>query len=181
MYQSERGKRIMPPRENWLWEEKVSKNTQIKLFSDEYHGVNCSLPSQSLDPIIPRRPRSQSVSGHVVQAFRIRHHGELTETGKRSKKLFLGALLEACRCPDCSIEMSLLCFRKCQIYCLYVCWGGGGGEGEVGQTDPSLFVCLFFGFHEERFPLFLFHPFHSFILPLPHKTHLHFTKILKKS
>ena len=131
----------MPPRENWLWEEKVSKNTQIKLFSDEYHGVNCSLPSQSLDPIIPRRPRSQSVSGHVVQAFRIRHHGELTETGKRSKKLFLGALLEACRCPDCSIEMSLLCFRKCQIYCLYVCWGGGGGGG--GGGHGPVFVCLF--------------------------------------
>lgn len=132
----------MPPRENWLWEEKVSKNTQIKLFSDEYHGVNCSLPSQSLDPIIPRRPRSQSVSGHVVQAFRIRHHGELTETGKRSKKLFLGALLEACRCPDCSIEMSLLCFRKCQIYCLYVCWGGGGRGRWGRRTRLCLFVCF---------------------------------------
>ena len=79
MYQSERGKRIMPPRENWPWEEKVRKNTEIKLFSDEYHGVNCSLPSQSLDPIIPRRPRGQSVSGHVVQASWIRHRGELTE------------------------------------------------------------------------------------------------------
>ena len=69
----------MPPRENWPWEEKVRKNTEIKLFSDEYHGVNCSLPSQSLDPIIPRRPRGQSVSGHVVQASWIRHRGELTE------------------------------------------------------------------------------------------------------
>ena len=80
MYQSERGKRIMPPRENWPWEEKVRKNTEIKLFSDEYHGVNCSLPSQSLDLIIPRRPRGQCVSGFVVQASRIRHRGELTET-----------------------------------------------------------------------------------------------------
>ena len=67
---------------------------------------------------------------------------------------------------------------------LFVCvLGGGGGEGGVGPC----FVCLFFGFHEEQptvcklFPLFLFHPFHSFILPLPHITHLHFTKILKKS
>ena len=55
-----------------------------------------------------------------------------------------------------------------------------------GETDPSLFVCLFFGFHEEqptvckRFPLFLFHPFHSFILPLPHKTHLHFKTNFQK-
>ena len=80
MYQSERGKRTMPPRENWPWEEKVSKNTQIKLFSDEYLGVNCSLPSQSLDLIIPRRPRGKCVSGLVVQASRIRHRGELTET-----------------------------------------------------------------------------------------------------
>ena len=32
-----------------------------------------------------------------------------------------------------------------------MCVGGGGGdEGEVGETDPSLFVCLFFGFHEEQ-------------------------------
>ena len=60
--------------------------------------------------------------------------------------------------------------------------GGGGGTG----TRLCLFVCFFFGFHEEqptvckRFPLFLFHPFHSFILPLPHKTHLHFTTNLKK-
>ena len=56
---------------------------------------------------------------------------------------------------------------------LFVCVLGGGGEGEVGERDPSLFVCLCFGFHEEeptvckRFPLFLSHPFHSFIMPLP--------------
>ena len=125
----------MPPRENWPWEEKVSENTQIKLFSDEYHGVNCSLPSQSLDPIIPHLgSRSPSVSD--TSPWWIDRDG----LGKRRKMLFLGALLEACRCPDCSIEMSRLCFRKCQM-------------------------CI--------------HPFHSFILPLPHKTHLHFTKNLK--
>lgn len=176
MYQSERGKRITPPRENWPWEEKVSENTQIKLFSDEYHGVNCSLPSQSLHPIIPRRPRGQCVSGLVVQASRIGHRSEGLR--KRRKKLFLGALLEACRCPDCSIQMSPLRFRKCQMYCLYVCWGGGRGRGE---SDPVLFVCFLDSTKSnptvcKLFPLFFFHPFHSFILPLPHKTHLHFTK-----
>ena len=56
--------------------------------------------------------------------------------------------------------------------------------GQVGETDPSLFVCVLYSTKSnptvcKRFPLFLFHSFHSFILPLPHKTHLHFTKNLK--
>ena len=71
---------------------------------------------------------------------------------------------------------------------LFVCvlGGRGGVGGQVGETDPSLFVCVLYSTKSnptvcKRFPLFLFHSFHSFILPLPHKTHLHFTKILKKS
>ena len=179
----------MPPRENWPWEEKVRKNTEIKLFSDEYHGVNCSLPSQSLDLIIPRRPRGQCVSGFVVQASRIRHRTwwiDRDGLGKRRKKLFLGALLEACRCPDCSIQISSLCFRKCQMHCC-MCVGGGRGRGRWGRrTRLCKFVCFLDSTKSnptvcKRFPLFFFHPFRSIILPLPHKTHLHFTKILKKS
>ena len=69
---------------------------------------------------------------------------------------------------------------------LFVCVLGGGGEGGGGETDPSLYVCFLDSMKRnptvcKLFPLFLFHPFHSFILPLTHKTHLHFTKIFKKS
>ena len=75
---------------------------------------------------------------------------------------------------------------------LFVCVlgeGGGGGCGGDGPVFVCLFVCLFVCFLDstksdrtvcKRFPLFLFHPFHSFILLLPHKTHLHFTTNLKK-
>ena len=54
----------MPPRENWPWEEKVSKNTQIKLFSEEYHGVNCSLPSPR--PHYSARPKYLGSRGPSV-------------------------------------------------------------------------------------------------------------------
>ena len=66
-----------------------------------------------------------------------------------------------------------------------MCGGGGGGGGGRGESDPVLCVCFLDSTKSnptvyKRFPLFLFHPFHSFILPLPHKTHLHFTTNLKK-
>ena len=60
-----------------------------------------------------------------------------------------------------------------------VCIPRRRGRGSQNRF-VSLFVCLLVSTKRNRtvcklFPLFLFHPFHSFILPLPHKTHLHFT------
>ena len=74
---------------------------------------------------------------------------------------------------------------KCTVVCVLAGGGGGGGGGGDGPVFVSLFVFwiprratrLFVN----GFRYFFFHPFRSIILPLPHKTHLHFTKILKKS
>ena len=98
MYQSDRGKRIMPPRENWLWEGKVSKNTKIKLFFEEYHGVNCSLSSPR--PHYSARPKRP---GHVAQASWIRRRSELTEKAWENSVQGLGKTVP--RCSTRSMQM----------------------------------------------------------------------------
>ena len=69
---------------------------------------------------------------------------------------------------------------KCTV-CMSV--GGGGGGGGTGPGFVCWFVCFLDSTKSNRLFVngFLFHPFHSFILPLPHKTHLHFATNFKKS
>lgn len=179
----------MPPRENWPWEEKVRKNTENKLFSDEYHGVNCSLPSQS-QTLLFRADHAASAS-RVLWSKRLGYvtvRGELTETAWENA-------VKSCSQVLCSkhadAQTALFKFHRYvfeNVKCTVVCVLGGGGErGRWGRrTRLCKFVCFLDSTKSnptvcKRFPLFLFHPFRSIILPLPHKTHLHFTKILKKS
>lgn len=169
MYQSERGKRITPPRENWPWDEKVSKtNTQIKLFSEEYHGVKCSLPSpQTLLFRADHAARASRVTwskclGYVTEVSDREGLGKRrTRTRQNSKHA------DAWTAPFKS-HRYVFGNAKCTV-CI---WGEGSQTHFLDSTKSSPTVC-------ERFPLFLFHLFRSFILPLPHNTHSHFTMNLQ--
>ena len=107
--------------------------------------VPCLVP----DLIIPR---GQSVSGHVVQASRLRHRSELTEEAWENAVQGLGKTV-----PRCSTRSMQMCGGSRTRFCLFVCF--------LDSTKSNPTVC-------KRFLLFLFH---SFFFSLPHKTHLHFT------
>lgn len=135
----------MPPRENWPWEEKVRKNTENKLFSDEYHGVNCSLPSQS-QTLLFRADHAAS-SSRVLWSKRLGYvtvRGELTETAWENA-------VKSCSQVLCSkhadAQTALFKFHryvfenvKCTVVCVLAGGGGGGGGGGDGPVFVSLFV-----------------------------------------
>ena len=130
-----------------------------------------TVPCLVLDLIIPR---CQSISGHVVQASRIRHLSELTEKAWESAVPGLGKT-RSMQMPGLLHSNFTVMFSEMSNV-LFVCVCVYGGS----QTRFCLFVCFLDSTKSnpivcQRFPLFLFHLFRSFILPLLLKTHSHFT------